>query len=131
MSFETITSIEAAFAARAIDYSAKPDVSMIPERLRKPQLAHYDSMVVIEAINEGWVPDYNNFQQPKYEIWVEVVTKKDDEGNITGSGLALGDVGDWRTCTVAGARLAFESRAKAMHFWKHFQPLLEDLFLIR
>lgn len=131
MSFKLITTLEQAFAAQGIDFNKMPDVSMLPDRLQDYITKNYQMVVAIEAINEGWIPDYNDRPQPKYELWVEVIQKKDKEGNVTGSGLAYGGVGLWITRTDAGARLAFQSREKAQHFWKYFQPVMEDAFLIR
>lgn len=37
----------------------------------KKQYARHKIVTGFEAINEGWVPDYDNTNQAKYEIWVE------------------------------------------------------------
>lgn len=37
----------------------------------KKQFARHKVVTGFEAINEGWMPDYDNTSQTKYEIWVE------------------------------------------------------------
>ncbi len=131
MSFKKIKTIEQAFESRGIASIPAADSFPVIDRLKNYTAKNYQLIVAVEAVNEGWVPDYSDDNQYKYEIWFEVKIKKNKKGEVTGSGLALRNVDDWRTGTDAGARLAFESREKANHFWKYFQPLLEDLFLIR
>ncbi len=131
MSFEQITTIELAFQARNIDFEKMPDVSMIPERLQNYVVKNYQKVVAIEAVNEGWIPDYDNDDQDKWEIWMDVIIKRDAKGNVTGSGLSLHDIDFWRTSANAGARLCFQTEAQARHFWKYFQPLCEEVDLIQ
>jgi hypothetical protein len=131
MKYTQITSVAKAFKARGIGEIPTPNSFPVIDRLKNYMAKHHELIVSIEAVNEGWVPDYNDMDQYKYELWLNVVIHKDKKGNVTGSGLALPYVGHWHTDTNAGARLTFASQKQARHFWKHFQPLCEEVYLIK
>lgn len=60
------------------------------------------AVLAVQAINEGWRPDWNNRNEPKYQIW----------WNMEG-GFRLLDVNLSYRDTRAGSRLCFRSRELA------------------
>ena len=46
-----------------------PDMSAFPEDMRKHFTALYKMVVIVEALNEGWKPDWNNTNERKCFPW--------------------------------------------------------------
>ena len=46
-----------------------PDMSAFPEDMRKHFTALYKMVVIVEALNEGWKPDWNNTNERKCYPW--------------------------------------------------------------
>ena len=46
-----------------------PDFSALPEDMRKHFTALYKMVVIVEALNEGWKPDWNNTDERKCFPW--------------------------------------------------------------
>ena len=116
-----------AFEMKGMDINIMPDVSMLPEAYRKPQLALFKLHVVAEVLNDGWIPDYTEGQQnTKYEPWFEVIPSKDKP---SGSGLSYYDFDHWYTHSNVGVRLCYKDRSTAEYAGTQFKELYEDLFL--
>lgn len=43
-----------------------PEVSMLPVNHQKAIIAHYKLVIIAEAINEGWKPNWDNWDERKY-----------------------------------------------------------------
>lgn len=115
-------------ACKALGYNnTLPDFSTAPEKHKKAFSAHYQLVIIAEAINEGWQPDWNDEDQYKYELYPDVVV---NEKNASGFGLSYDDYVYWRTSSDVGSRLCFESREKARHCFDTFLQLWEDYMLI-
>ncbi len=117
-----------AFKAKGLDPKALPDVSMIPERYRKPQHAQYILSVVVEFLNDDWEADYTDTDQDKWEIWWKVLA---DNKRKSGFCLSLYCVDRWTTHTAVGVRFAFKNSATARYAATHpdLKKLWEDLYL--
>lgn len=122
-----IKTFEQACEALGVDANALPDFSMLPEKHRKALLAHYKLVIIVEAVNEGWKPDWSNHNEAKYELWPDVVP---DKKKPSGFGLSYYDAFYWYTFTVVGSRLCFQSRELAKHTFETFKELYEDYLLI-
>lgn len=72
--------------------------------------------VIAQALNEGWLPDWNNHGQYKYYPWF----KK------SGSGLSFFDAAYWYSGTIVGSRLCFKSAELAEYAATQFKGLYED-----
>lgn len=101
-----------------------PDVSMIPEKEQKAIIAHYKLTVIARALNEGWTPDYNNYDEYKYYPWFNM----DDSGAPLGFSFDV--YGFVYTCTCVGARLVYKSRALAEYAGQTFVDLYRDYMVI-
>lgn len=120
--------VEAAFKWKGLDLSLINEVSPnIPEEYKKHQIASWQLPIIVEAINDGWVPDYTTRNQPKYELWIEIAASSEKP---SGFGFSAAHCDFWRTRTGAGSRLAYETREKGEHCFKYFQDLLKDYYLM-
>jgi len=77
--------------------------------------------IVVKAINNGWTPDWDNTNQPKYYPWFNL-----------SSGFAFGATYYYCTDTDAGcgSRLCFESREKSDYAGQQFLELYKEFITI-
>ena len=120
--YKTIKTFEDACAKCGIDPTALPELSMIPEELRKPILAAYRLMIIYKAINNGWVPDWGNFNQWKYYPWFRVLS--------SGFGFSRSYYDYDAANTTSGSRLCTDTEEKAEYMAKQFEQEFIDYMLI-
>lgn len=77
--------------------------------------------MVVKAINQGWVPDWDNKSQYKYWPWFNL---------SSGSGFSFSFSDYYYSCTSVGSRLCFESEAKSNYAAKQFNELYKQFFTI-
>lgn len=58
-----------------------PDVSMYDKKHQKHAIADFKLTLIIEYCNEGWIPDYTNYNEYKYFPYFEV---KADKKHLSG-----------------------------------------------
>ena len=121
--FRTIKSFEDACVKENIDPTALPDVSMIPEDLRKPIISAYKLMIIFLAINNGWRPDWSKSSQWKYYPWYRVLS--------SGFGFSHSDCYCGNADTSVGSRLCFESREKSNYAAQQFIDIYEQFLTIK
>jgi hypothetical protein len=119
--FSTIKTFED--ACKHIRITTKlPDVSaLMDEDLRKPVIANYKLMVIFKAINNGWRPDWSNWNQYKYYPWFRVLS--------SGFGFSGSRYGCDHSVTGVGSRLCTDSSEKALYIAKQFEELYKECFL--
>ena len=103
-----------------------PNVSALPKKHQKALLAHYQLIIIAEALNEGWQPNWNNGES-KYYPWFEI---KANEKNPSGFGFSTTHCVYWRTLADVGSRLCFKSNKLALYAGKQFEKLYKDYLLI-
>lgn len=82
-------------------------------------IAAFAQLVIItKALNEGWTPDWNNKNQPKYFPWFE--------WNKPSSGFSLYHVYDSYSATYASSRLCFRTSELARYAAEQFKELYND-----
>lgn len=101
-----------------------PEVSMLPENHQKAIVAHYKLVIIAEAVNEGWKPNWDNWDERKYYPWFDL------EGSSSGAGFSYFDCDVWRTVSSVGSRLCFKTWELAEHIGKTFIYLYKDYFLL-
>ena len=101
-----------------------PEVSMLPENHQKAIVAHYKLVIIAEAVNEGWKPNWDNWDERKYYPWFDL------EGSSSGAGFSYLVCDDWRTNSTVGSRLCFKTWELAEHIGKTFIDLYKDYFLL-
>lgn len=115
-------------ACKALGYSTQlPDYSFAPEKHRQAMIDHYKLVIIVEAINEGWEPNWSDTNERKYELWPDIV---EDSSKAAGFGLSSYDFDYWLTFTNCGSRLCFPGWKKAKYCFETFQDLWESYFLI-
>jgi len=115
-SFEDIKTFEDACEELGIDpetVTLKNDSS--------DEVAYKKLKVVVRAINQGWVPDWDNKSQYKYWPWFNL---------SSGSGFSFSCSCYGYASTYVGSRLCFESEAKSDYAAKQFNELYKQFFTI-
>lgn len=80
---------------------------------------------VIKVLNGGEVPDWNNWNQRKWELWWDM-----SGDPAVGSGFSLDDVYYAGSFTDVGSRLVFLDEKVARYFAKHFIDLVREWAVI-
>lgn len=119
--FRTIKSFEDACVKENIDPTALPDVSMIPEDLKKPLISAYKLMIIFKAINNGWRPDWSKSSQWKYYPWFGVLS--------SGFGFSSSSYDYGRADTIVGSRLCNDTSEKALYIAEQFKEEYKEYFL--
>lgn len=117
--YKSIKTFDDACKKLGINPDQLPDVALV--EFRKPIIAAYKLMVIYKAINNGWVPDWNNYDQHKHYPWFEILS----------SGFGFSRAGyyfDFSYSTV-GSRLCTDTREKAMYIAAQFEQEYKDYFL--
>jgi hypothetical protein len=120
--FRTIKSFEDACQHLGIDPLQLPDVSNILAEFAKPIVAAYKLMIIYKAINNGWTPDWSNYDQRKYFAWLEVLP--------SGSGFSISLYYCTRTPSNVGSRLCSDTSAKVLYIAEQFKAEYQDYFLL-
>lgn len=101
-----------------------PEVSLLPENHQKAILAHYKLVIIAEALNEGWKPNWDDDDEYKYYPYFDM------EGSSSGSGFSSDGYGGWSSGTHVGSRLCFKSRELARYTGETFIDLYKEYFVI-
>lgn len=104
-----------------------PNFATMPEKHQKALVAHTKLIIIVEAVNEGWTPDWSNTDERKFELWPDI---EKDETKPSGFGLSCFAYDGWCTTTHVGSRLCFKSREVAQYTFETFKELYEDYMLI-
>lgn len=98
-----------------------PKVTGVPKHQQQAIIAHAKLVVIAEALNDGWKPNWKNDDEYKYYPWFDM---------SSGSGLSF-DVYDSRySYSSVGSRLCFQTRELATYAGKQFKALYEQYFII-
>jgi hypothetical protein len=119
--YRTIKTFEDACKKVNVDPLKLPDVSMIPEDLRKPVITAYKLMIIFRAINNEWIPNWGNQNEYKYYPWYRVLS--------SGFGFADSLYNYTLTFTNVGSRLCTNSSEKALYIAEQFKAEYQDYFL--
>jgi len=101
-----------------------PEVSMLPENHQKAIVAHYKLVIIAEAVNEGWRPNWDNWDERKYYPWFDL------EGSSSGAGFSYDGCDGWFADSDVGSRLCFKTWELAEYIGKTFIDLYKDYFLL-
>ena len=101
--------------------SVLPDCTGLPEKHRKSAEAHYKLVIIAEALNEGWTPDFNNWDQRKWFNW----------GWFSNAGLFNLSVYYSSADRYAnvGARLCFKTEELSEYAGRQFYELYKEYLL--
>ena|ERR1700694_3150122 len=121
-----IKTFEAACKKLSLDpVTVLPDVSPLPAQHGKALLASAKLFIIVQAVNAGWIPDWQDSNQNKYYPWFDM---EKDENNP--SGFRLYYVYDNYAISTVGSRLCYKSRALAEQTVNQFIDLYRDLIVL-
>jgi hypothetical protein len=123
---EKVKTFEDACKVLGLDPKSLPIVENLPEKDRQSIVAYYKLAIITRALNEGWEPDWMNWDERKYWNWFYL------ERNGAGAGFAYAytDVVASNAHTDVGSRLCFKSRELATYARENFRDLyFEYLFI--
>ena len=119
--FRTIKTFEQACHKIRVT-SSLPTLTNGCGELLKPTIAAYKLMVIFQAINDGWIPDWGNSSQWKYWPWFRVLSSGFGfSGSYCEYGYAHSSV---------GSRLCTDTSEKARYIATQFEQEYKDLFLL-
>ena len=112
-------------ACKVLDITPSvPVVTGIPEKYQKPLIANYQLMVIAEALNEGWTPDWSNGEWDKWYPWFNM-----DDSSSAGR-FSFNGSGNRYSGSSVGSRLCFKSEELADYAGTQFLELYRELFVI-
>mgnify|MGYP000464618864 CR=1 FL=1 len=100
---DKIKSFEDACKHLGLNPNDLPVVDMLPEKDRKSIIAFYKLTIIIRALNEGWEPDWSNWDEWKYYNWFYV--EKGEDQRSSGFRCSVG-TGYANTSASTGSRFA-------------------------
>lgn len=122
----TIKTFEEACKALGIS-KALPSTKLLSEKHRLAINAHYQLVIIAEALNEGWKPNWNDQSEYKWFPWFTVKASKNKP---SGSGLSFYGAVNWSSNAGVGSRLCYKSREIAEYAGTHFKELYEQSYLL-
>jgi len=114
---DRVKAADDAFKIKGISIS-----SIINDNDTPDEIAYKIIKVIVEVLNEGWVPDWKNDSQYKYYPWFDM---------SSGSGLSFVGYGGRNSGSSVGSRLCFKSRELAEYAGKQFIKEYTDFFIIK
>ena len=112
-------------ACKVLDITPSvPVVTGIPEKYQKPLIANYQLMVIAEALNEGWTPDWSNGEWDKWYPWFNM-----NDSSSAGRFSFYAAATQYSYSNV-GSRLCFKSEELADYAGTQFLELYRELFVI-
>jgi hypothetical protein len=98
-----------------------PVVTGLPKKHQQAIIAHYKLVIIAEALNEGWKPNWKDYMQWKYYPWFKM---------DSGSGLSFFVyVCDYSNSCV-GSRLVFKNSDLAKYAGTTFITLYKQYYLL-
>ncbi len=95
--------------------AGKTYADMVLPGMTPDEIGYRKVKLIFEVFNEGWIVDYDNPNQDKYEIrWI----KNENTGRFSCRLCRYG----WSADTVSGARLVGKSLPICKHIGKYFEP---------
>lgn len=121
---DKIKSFEDACKHLGLNPNDLPVVDMLPEKDRKSIIAYYKLTIITRALNEGWEPDFSNWNEYKYYNWFYVEENKDQRS----SGFRYDGTNYTFTYAFIGSRLCCGNSDDAEYIGKQFEDLYNDYF---
>lgn len=100
-----------------------PEVKGLPRKHQKAIIANYKLIVIAEALNEGWKPNWQDSDEYKYYPWF-------DMSNPAGVGFSDTGLAASSTSANFGSRLCLKNRELAIYFGQTFTDLFNDSLLL-
>jgi len=123
---EQVKTFEDACKVLGLEPENLPIVENLPEKDRQSIIAYYKLVIIARALNEGWEPDFTNWNEWKYWNWFYV------EAYGAAAGFASAGTNHAASSTTAaiGSRLCFKTRELATYAREQFRDLYFEYFFI-
>ncbi len=99
-----------------------PKVGTMPKHHQDATVAHAKLVIITEALNDGWKPNWKDSSEWKYYPWFDMSSP---------SGPAYDVCDDWCSLSNVGSRLCFKSEELAEYAGKQFQKLYRQYFVLQ
>lgn len=119
--FRTIKTFEQACHQVRVT-TALPTLLYGCQELMRPTIAAYKLMMIFQAINDGWIPDWSNRDQRKFYPWFSVLS--------SGFGFSHSGFAYAYAPATAGSRLCADTSEKALYIATQFEQEYKDLLLL-
>ncbi len=90
----------------------------------KAFVAHLKLIVITEALNEGWKPDWSNNKWDKYYPWFRM------NASSSAGRFSFSHSDNRASASLVGSRLCFKSEKLADYAGKQFEELYRDYHVI-
>lgn len=100
-----------------------PEVKGLPRKHQKAIIANYKLIIIAEALNEGWKPNWQDSDEYKYYPWF-------DMSNPAGVGFSNANSTASHSSAYFGSRLCLKNRELAIYFGQTFTDLFNDSLLL-
>jgi hypothetical protein len=100
-----------------------PEVKGLPRKHQKAIIANYKLIIIAEALNEGWKPNWQDSDEYKYYPWF-------DMSNPAGVGYSHTTSAASYSFAHVGSRLCLKNRELAIYFGQTFTDLFNDSLLL-
>lgn len=111
------------------------------ENMTPDEVAYIKLKTIVRALNEGWVPDWEDSDQYKYWVWFNMsdlnewysrVVARSCSYSYSNGGVAFANCGNTSSSTGSscGSRLAFRTRDLAIYCGNTFASLWAEYLLI-
>jgi hypothetical protein len=95
----------------------------IGKRFAKDEVAYRKLKTIAKALNQGWIPDWENMNEYKYYPWFRY------SGASAGFACANANIVPSRTSTTVGSRLCFKTRELAAYAGTQFIDIYNEFLL--
>jgi hypothetical protein len=68
--YQSIKTYEDACKRLNLDPTKIPDTSIVPLKYRRSIIAYHKLLIIHEALNDGWTPDWYRSSQIKFYVWL-------------------------------------------------------------
>lgn len=92
--------------------------------LAKDEVAYRKVKLIVQALNEGWEPDWSDSNQAKYYPWFNMPSS-------SGSGFSFDGYVLWSAASSVGSRLCFKSRALCIYAAKQFEDIYNEFLTLK
>lgn len=100
-----------------------PEVKGLPRKHQKAIIANYKLIVIAEALNEGWKPNWQDSDEYKYYPWFDMSNPAGVGYSNTAATASYADAN-------FGSRLCLKNRELAIYFGQTFTDLFNDSLLL-
>jgi len=95
--------------------------------LTNDEIAYKKIKLIVKILNEGWQPDWNNSNEPKYYPWFYM----DDESQVSSDAcFSFPSSDSVNSHSTVGSRLVFKSRELAEYAGQQFINEYKDFFTL-